>query len=97
MSRLLQPNTNDSLTMKAVDTDNSVDPTPNLMSISDRTPTTHQHVSNSTLMLPKPPNIPHILYHTKPSRLLNVSISNAKYCDKADPIKPSSPTIPIFP
>ena len=83
--------------MNAVDTDNSVAPAPNLMSLSDLTPTMHPHFSNLNYMLINLPKIPTIPQHTKKYMLSNTPLSNAKFCDTDDPTKPSSPPIQICP
>ena len=95
MSLFPQPNANDSLTMNYVDKDNSVALAPNLTSLSACTPTMHPHISNSTSMLSKPPNIPPIPHHTNLSLFSNTLLSNAKYCDTSKPTKPSFPPITI--
>ena len=96
-SLLPQPNKNDGLTMNTVDTDKSVSPAPNIMSLSALTTTTYPHVSNYTSMMTKSPNILPIPHHTKKYLLSNTLLFNAKSCDTADPTKPSSPPIPICP
>ena len=78
---LLQPNSNGGLTMNAFNTDNYVDPAPNIMPLSDRTHTMHTHISNSTSIPYKPSKIPPIPHHTKPFMLSNAPLSNAKSCD----------------